>query len=176
MHHIARTAPVVGTTRPRSPVTAVLAVVVVAVLAALGVVTPPPGRPGTGASGHLAAADHLRHDGTHAADHLQYDGTRAADHLRNDGTRAAADHLRNDGTRADDGCDAARVVRAATRHEQPHGEQPAPRGHSGTCDRSAHATPSRLPNPHGPQSPRVSASQPHLAQDQGRGPPVFSGT
>ncbi|MEU5394092.1 hypothetical protein [Streptomyces tibetensis] len=165
MHHIARTAPVVGTTRPRSPVTAVLAVVV-AVLAVLGLVTPPPGAPGTGPSAHVTSADHLRYDGTRTA----------ADHLRHDGTRTAANHLRYDGACADDGCDAARVVRAAGRHEQPHGEHPAPRGPSGTCDRSAHAIPFRLPNPHGPPTRRVPASQPHVAQDQGRAPPEFSGT
>lgn len=166
MHHTARTAPVAGTARPRSPVTAVLAVVVVAVLAGLGLVTPPPGASGPGASGHLAAADSLRYDGTRTA----------ADHPRYDGTSTAADHLQYDGTRADDGCDAARVVRAAVRHEQPHGEHPAPRGHSGTCDRSTHATPHRPPDPHGPMTRRVPASQPHAAHDQGRAPPVFSGT
>ncbi|MEU1003050.1 hypothetical protein [Streptomyces tibetensis] len=165
MHHIARTAPVVGTTRPRSPVTAVLAVVV-AVLAVLGLVTPPPGAPGTGPSAHVTSADHLRHGGTRTT----------ADHLRHDGTRTAANHARYDGACADDGCDAARVVRAAGRHEQPHGEHPAPRGPSGTCDRSAHAIPFRLPNPHGPPTRRVPASQPHVAQDQGRAPPEFSGT
>ncbi|MFF0007671.1 hypothetical protein ACFYQT_30130 [Streptomyces tibetensis] len=177
MHHIARTAPVVGTTRPRSPVTAVLAVVV-AVLAVLGLVTPPPGAPGTGPSAHVTSADHLRYGGTRtAANHLRYDGTRtAANHARYDGTRTAANHARYDMACADDGCDAARVVRAAGRHEQPHGEHPTPRGPSGTCDRSAHAIPFRLPNPHGPPTRRVPASQPHVAQDQGRAPPVFSGT
>ncbi|GAA2294086.1 hypothetical protein GCM10010234_39530 [Streptomyces hawaiiensis] len=186
MHHIARTAPPGGTTRPRSPVTAVLTVVVLAVLSVLGPATLPSGALGTGASGalgtgasgHLTSADHLRHDGTRAAaEHLRNDGTpTAADHLPNDGTPTAAEHLRYDGARADDGCDAARVVRAGTRHEQPHGEHPAPRGHPGTCGRSAHAAPCPLPNPHGPPTRRVPASPPHLAQDQGRAPPVFSGT
>ncbi|MFJ4536852.1 hypothetical protein ACIP39_12935 [Streptomyces tibetensis] len=190
MHHIARTAPVGGTTRPRSPVTAALGVVVVAVLSVLGLVTLPPGAPGTGASGPLTSADHLRHDGTRAAadhlpydrtppaaDHLPYDGTHAPpDHLPYDGTPPAADHLRYDGTCADGGCDGARGVRGATRPEQPHGEHPAPGGHSGTCDRSAQPTPCRLPNPHGHPTRRVPASQPHVAQDQGRAPPVFSGT
>ncbi|MER7481840.1 hypothetical protein ABTX60_30130 [Streptomyces sp. NPDC126510] len=178
MHHIARTAPVVGTTRPHSPAAALLAVVVAAVLAVLGLVTPPPGAPstGTGTSGHATAADHLRYDGTRAAaDHLLAGGTRAADHLRSGGTRAA-DPLRYAETHADDGCDAARVVRAATRHEQTHGEHPGPRGHSGTCDRSTHATPFLFPHPHGPPTLRMPVPQPHAAQDQGRAPPVFSGT
>ncbi|MEU3892237.1 hypothetical protein [Streptomyces sp. NPDC029041] len=177
MHPIARTAPVVAPTGPRSPAAVVLAVVVTAVLAVLGLVTPPPGAPGTGASGYLTTADHLRYGGTPAgADQLRYGGTPAgADQLRYDGTPAAADHLRFAGARADDGCDAARVVRAATRHDQTHGEPPASRGHSGTCDRSTRPTSSPLPGPPG-RTLRVLASQPRVDQDQGRAPPVFSGT
>ncbi|MFG3275038.1 hypothetical protein [Streptomyces luteogriseus] len=92
------------------------------------------------------------------------------------GAPGAADHHRYDGTRADDGCDAACLVRAATRHEQPHGEHPAPRGHLGTCGRSADTTPCRHPGGYGTPADRVAPSQPGTAQDQGRAPPVFSGT
>ncbi|MEU7722973.1 hypothetical protein [Streptomyces tibetensis] len=153
MHRIVRTAPVVSM-RPRSPVATVHAVVVAVLAAVLGLATPPPGAPATGPSAHVTSADHIRHDGT----------------------RTAADHLRYDGACADDGCDAARVVRAAGRHEQPHGERPAPRGPSGICERSAHVTPCLLPNRHAPANRCVPASQPHGAQDQGRAPPAFSGT
>ncbi|MDQ0710911.1 hypothetical protein QFZ55_000363 [Streptomyces luteogriseus] len=92
------------------------------------------------------------------------------------GAPVAADHHRHDGTRADDGCEAACLVRAATRHEQPHGEHPAPRGHLGTCGQSADATPCRLPSRQGAPTEHVPTSQPDTAQDQGRAPPVFSGT
>ncbi|MFF5313760.1 hypothetical protein [Streptomyces massasporeus] len=91
------------------------------------------------------------------------------------GAPVAADLHRYDGTRADNGCDAACVVRAATRHEQPHGEHPAPRGHLGTCCESADTTPCRLPTPYGAPTEHVPSSQPHTAQDRGRAPPVFSG-
>lgn len=140
MHDTARTAPVTGTTRPRSPVAAAVAVVVLAVLATLGIVAPPHGTSGTGVPGASAAADHHRYDGT----------------------------------RADDGCDAACTVRAATRHE-PHGEHPAPRGHLGTCGRSADTVPCPVPGPHQASTGAVPSSQPHAAQDQGRAPPMFSG-
>ncbi|MEU0220969.1 hypothetical protein ABZ281_40675 [Streptomyces sp. NPDC006265] len=92
------------------------------------------------------------------------------------GAPVATDHHRHDGARADDGCDAVCVVRAATRHEQPHGEHPAPRGHLGACGQSADTTPCRLPSPHGAPTEHVPTSQPNTAQDQGRAPPVFSGT
>ncbi|MFJ4277445.1 hypothetical protein [Streptomyces massasporeus] len=92
------------------------------------------------------------------------------------GAPMAADLHRYDGTRADDGCDAACVVRVATRHEQPHGEHPAPRGHLGTCDQSADTTPCRLSSLYGAPTGHVPSSQPHAAQDRGRAPPVFSGT
>ncbi|MEU2914595.1 hypothetical protein ACFYM3_32190 [Streptomyces massasporeus] len=92
------------------------------------------------------------------------------------GAPVAADLHRYDGTRAGDGCDTACVVRAATRHEQPHGEHPAPRGHLGTCGQSADTTPCRLPSPYGAPTAHVATSQPHTAQDRGRAPPVFSGT
>ncbi|MEU0175126.1 hypothetical protein ABZ178_17465 [Streptomyces massasporeus] len=92
------------------------------------------------------------------------------------GAPVAADLHRYDGTRADDGCDAACVVRAATRHEQPHGEHPAPRGHLGTHGQSADTTPCRLPSPYGAPTEHVPSSQPHTARDRGRAPPVFSGT
>ncbi|MEU1917955.1 hypothetical protein [Streptomyces massasporeus] len=92
------------------------------------------------------------------------------------GAPVAADLHRYDGTRADDGCDAACVVRAATRHEQPHGEHPAPRGHLGTCGQSADMTPCRLPSPYGAPTEHVPSSQPPPAQDRGRAPPVSSGT
>ncbi|MFJ7181756.1 hypothetical protein ACIQXA_36600 [Streptomyces massasporeus] len=91
------------------------------------------------------------------------------------GAPVAADLHRYDGTRADDGCDTACVVRAATRHEQPHGEHPAPRGHLGTCGQSADSTPCRLPGPYGAPTAHAATSQPHTAQDRGRAPPVFSG-
>ncbi|MEW2812585.1 hypothetical protein AB0929_36775 [Streptomyces massasporeus] len=105
-----------------------------------------------------------------AAPQLGPSGTRVA------GAPVAADLHRYDGTRADDGCDAACVVRAATRHEQPHGDHPAPRGHLGTCGRSADTTPCLLPGPYGAPTEHVPSSQPHTAQDRGRAPPVFSGT
>ncbi|MFH9589831.1 hypothetical protein [Streptomyces luteogriseus] len=92
------------------------------------------------------------------------------------GAAVAAGHHRYDGTRAGDGCDAACLARAATRHEQPHGEHPAPRGHLGTCGRSADSTPCRLPSAYGTPADRVAPSRPGTAQDQGRAPPVFSGT
>ncbi|MFD8225981.1 hypothetical protein ACFV16_17600 [Streptomyces massasporeus] len=92
------------------------------------------------------------------------------------GAPVAADLHRYDGTRADDGCDAACVVRAATRHEQPHGEHPAPRGHLGTCGESADTFPCRPPGPYGTPAAHVPSSQQHTAQDRGRAPPVFSGT
>lgn len=92
------------------------------------------------------------------------------------GAPVAADLHQYDRTRADDGCDAACVVRAATRHEQPHGEHPAPRGHLGTCGQSADTAPCRLPSPYRVPTEHVPSSQPHPAQDRGRAPPVFSGT
>ncbi|MFI2719063.1 hypothetical protein ACH5AI_22385 [Streptomyces collinus] len=87
---------------------------------------------------------------------------------------AAAPH-RYDEKRAGDGCDAACAVRAAIRHEQ-HGEHPGPRGHLGVCGRSADITPSRVPGP--PQAPsrHLPSSQPPTDQEQGRAPPVSSGT
>ncbi|MFG3723349.1 hypothetical protein ACGF8D_36735 [Streptomyces massasporeus] len=92
------------------------------------------------------------------------------------GAPVAADLHTYDGTHADDGCDAACVVRAATRQEQPQGEQPASRGHLGACGQSAHTTPCRLPGPYGAPAEHVPSSQPHTAQDRGRAPPVLSGT
>ncbi|MFF6916311.1 hypothetical protein [Streptomyces sp. NPDC012466] len=141
MHHSARTAPVTGSTRPRSPGGALLAAVVLAVLATLGIATPPPGAP----------------------------------HPAFGGAPVAADQYRYDGTCADDGCDATCVVRMATRPE-PHGEHPASRGHLGTCGRSVDATPCPVPGPYGAPAGHVPSSPPHTAQDQGRAPPVFSGT
>ncbi|MFF5966741.1 hypothetical protein ACFY64_24015 [Streptomyces collinus] len=87
---------------------------------------------------------------------------------------AAAQH-RYDETHADDGCDAACVVRAAIRHEQ-HSEHPGPRGHLGVCGQSADVNPSRVPGP--PQAPsgHLPSSQPPTDQEQGRAPPVSSGT
>jgi hypothetical protein len=67
-------------------------------------------------------------------------------------------------------------VRAAPRHEQPQGEHPGSPGHLGTCDRGAYAIPRRAANPHGHATSRVPASRPHAVQDQGRAPPVLSGT
>ncbi|MEU6474127.1 hypothetical protein ABZ927_29800 [Streptomyces massasporeus] len=87
----------------------------------------------------------------------------------------AADHHRYDGTRADDGCDAVCVVRAATRHDHPLGEHPAPRAHLGTCGRGTHATPGPVPGPYDAQTGHVPSSQPPAARDQGRAPPLFSG-
>ncbi|MGA5205644.1 hypothetical protein [Streptomyces variegatus] len=91
------------------------------------------------------------------------------------GATSAADCHRHDGARAGDGCDTARVVRAATRLEQ-HSEHPGPRGHLGTFGQSADAAPCRLPGLYEPPPGHVPSSQPHAAQDQGRAPPVFSGT
>lgn len=87
---------------------------------------------------------------------------------------AAAPH-RYDEKRADDGWDAACAVRAAVRPEQ-HGEHPGPRGHLGVCGRSADVTPSRVPGPPQAPSPHLPSSQPSTDQEQGRGPPVSSGT
>ncbi|MFF7380978.1 hypothetical protein ACIP4Q_37690 [Streptomyces massasporeus] len=92
------------------------------------------------------------------------------------GAPVAADLHRYDGTRADTGCDAACAVRAATRHEQPHGEHPAPRGLLGTCGESADTAPCRLPSPYGAPAEHMPSPQQHTAQDRGRAPPVFSGT
>ncbi|MEV3973006.1 hypothetical protein AB0K68_33540 [Streptomyces sp. NPDC050698] len=91
------------------------------------------------------------------------------------GAPVAADHHRYDGTRADDGCDAVCVVRAATRLE-PHSEHPAPRGHLGTCGRSVRTPPCRAARPYRAPAGQVPSSQPHTVQDQGRAPPVCSGT
>ncbi|MGI5372315.1 hypothetical protein [Streptomyces iakyrus] len=87
----------------------------------------------------------------------------------------AAAPQRYDETRAGDGCDAVRAVRAAVRHEQ-HSEHPGPRGHLGVCGRSADVTPGRVPGP--PQAPgrHLPCSQPPADQEQGRAPPVSSGT
>ncbi|MGW6548477.1 hypothetical protein ACWGBH_37380 [Streptomyces massasporeus] len=98
-------------------------------------------------------------------------GTEAA------GAPVAADLHRYDGTRADDGCDAACLVRAGTRHEQAHGEHhPAPRGHLGICGQSADIILCRLPGPYGAAAEHVPSSPPHTARDRGRAPPVSSGT
>ncbi|MFJ3623030.1 hypothetical protein ACIPSH_33500 [Streptomyces iakyrus] len=88
---------------------------------------------------------------------------------------AAAAPQRYDETRAGDGCDAVCAVRAAIRHEQ-HSEHPGPRGHLGLCGRSADVTPGRVPGP--PQAPsrHLPCSQPPADQEQGRAPPVSSGT
>jgi hypothetical protein len=89
-------------------------------------------------------------------------------------TAAAAQH-RYDETRADDGCDAVCAVRAATRHEQ-HGEHPGPRGHLGVCGRSVDVTPCRVTGPPKAPSGHVPSSRPPSDQEQGRAPPVASGT
>ncbi|KUN91436.1 hypothetical protein [Streptomyces caeruleatus] len=87
---------------------------------------------------------------------------------------AAAQH-RDDGPRADDGCDAACAVRAATRNDPPS-EHPAPRvpllAPGQDTDTAAPAQGVRPPatTPHSP------SSQPHTAHDRGRAPPVSSGT
>ncbi|MFC8144005.1 hypothetical protein ACFUKV_20080 [Streptomyces paradoxus] len=141
MHHSARTAPVVSSTRPRSRIAALPAVVLLAVLAALGIVAPSPGTAGPG----VAAAP------------------------------AAGAHHRYDETRADDGCDAACAVRAATRHEQ-HSEHPGPRGHLGVRSRGADVTPSRIPGLQKAPSGHLPSSQPPTDQEQGRAPPMSSGT
>ncbi|MFD5157140.1 hypothetical protein ACFWMJ_03565 [Streptomyces hawaiiensis] len=91
------------------------------------------------------------------------------------GAASAADCHGHDGTRADDGCDTSRVVRAAARHEQ-HGEHPGPRGHPGTCGPSADAAPCPLPSLYEPPPGHVPSSRTHAAQDQGRAPPMISGT
>lgn len=88
---------------------------------------------------------------------------------------AAAAHHRYDETRADDGCDAACVVRATTRQEQ-HSEHPGPRGHFAVCGRSADVTPCRVPGPHKAPIRHVPSGQPSTDQEQGRAPPVSSGT
>ena len=150
MRRTVHAASVSGTTRPRSPVGAVLAVVLLAVLTTLGIAAPQLGTSGTAVAGASSTAVA--------------------------GAPVATDHHRYDGTRADDGCDAVCVVRAATRHEQPHGEHPAPRGHLGTCGQSTVTTPCRPPSPYGAPTDHVASSQPRTAQDQGRAPPVFSGT
>ncbi|MFE6619765.1 hypothetical protein ACFZBP_19465 [Streptomyces sp. NPDC008086] len=91
------------------------------------------------------------------------------------GAPVTAVQHRDDGPRADDGCDAARAARAATRHD-PHSEHPAPRlPLLAQAQDSDAATPShgvRPPAPalHAPTSP------PHTAHDRGRAPPVSSGT
>ncbi|MZF86377.1 hypothetical protein [Streptomyces sp. SID5643] len=88
---------------------------------------------------------------------------------------AATAPQRYDETRAGDGCDAVRAVRAAIRHEQ-HSEHPGTRGHLGVCGRRADVTPGRVPGP--PQAPsrHLPCSQPLTDQEQGRAPPVSSGT
>ncbi|MFD8237229.1 hypothetical protein ACFV20_35805 [Streptomyces sp. NPDC059696] len=142
MRPTARTAPVPGADRQRSPVTALMAAVVVAVLAGLGFVAPPPGPSGAGGFGPPVAAERLHHDGT----------------------------------RADDGCDAVRAVRAAARPEQPHGEHPAPCGHSGTRGRTTDTAPHRPTGPYAPAAGPGPAAQPPVGQDRGRAPPVSPGT
>ncbi|WP_033311721.1 hypothetical protein RFN58_01240 [Streptomyces iakyrus] len=85
---------------------------------------------------------------------------------------AAAAPQRYDETRAGDGCDA---VRAAIRHEQ-HSEHPGPRGHFGVCGRSADVAPGGVPGPPQVPSRHLPCSQPPADQEQGRAPPVSSGT
>ncbi|WP_030894031.1 hypothetical protein [Streptomyces sp. NRRL S-474] len=88
---------------------------------------------------------------------------------------AAAGHHRDTGPRADDRCDTACAVRAATRHE-PHSEQPAPRGQFATgCGHGTDVAPpgsERLPAPVG----HIPSSGPHVPHDRGRAPPELSGT
>ncbi|MEU2281483.1 hypothetical protein ABZ614_05815 [Streptomyces sp. NPDC013178] len=144
MHHVARTAPGTGSTRP--PAVAVLTAVVLVLLAALGIAGPPPGAtgepPGTAAPATGAASAAGRHWDT--------------------------------GPRADDGCDTACTVRAATRQES-HSEHPAPRGCLVTCGQGTDATVSQRPWPPAPTW-HLPSSEPHAAHDRGRAPPAFSGT
>ncbi|MFI8891367.1 hypothetical protein [Streptomyces paradoxus] len=88
---------------------------------------------------------------------------------------AAAAHHRYDQTHADDACDAACAARAVTRHEQ-HGEHPGPRGHVGTGARSADVTPCRVTSPPQAAGGHMPSSQPPSDREQGRAPPVSSGT
>ena len=88
---------------------------------------------------------------------------------------AAAVHHRYDEKRADDRCDAACAARAVTRHEQ-HSEHPGPRGHFGTGGRSADVTPCRVMGRPQAASGHMPSSQPPRDREQGRAPPVSSGT
>ncbi|MEU6683063.1 hypothetical protein [Streptomyces sp. NPDC046832] len=92
------------------------------------------------------------------------------------GPPVAADRLHHDGTRADDGCDVVCAIRAATRAEQPHGEHPAPCGHSGMCGRTTDTALLRLTGPSARPAGPAPAAQPSVDQDRGRAPPVSSGT
>lgn len=91
------------------------------------------------------------------------------------GAPVTATQHRGDGPHAADDCDAACVVRAATRHD-PHNDHPAPRVPLLARGQDMDAAPSS----HGvrPPAPALPApsSQPHTAHDRGRAPPVFSGT
>ncbi|MFH0515805.1 hypothetical protein ACHBTE_01310 [Streptomyces sp. M41] len=87
------------------------------------------------------------------------------------GAAAPAAHT---GPLADDGCDTACTVRAATRQE-PHGEQPTPNtGCPARCGQGADGTASPLPRLRAPAEPPPS-TEPHALRDRGRAPPSFSG-
>ncbi|GAA2494453.1 DUF6153 family protein [Streptomyces longisporus] len=89
------------------------------------------------------------------------------------GMAATAAHHRDTGPRADEGCDTACTVRAATRQE-PHREHPAPRCQPATCAQGTAVTP---PGParHSTQTTHASAVEPHTPHDRGRAPPDLSG-
>ncbi|MFF6879832.1 hypothetical protein ACFY9S_31635 [Streptomyces sp. NPDC012474] len=68
MHHSARTAPVVSSTRPRSRIAALPALLLLTVLAALGIAAPSPGPAGPEVAAATAAAAQHRYDETRADD------------------------------------------------------------------------------------------------------------
>lgn len=86
-----------------------------------------------------------------------------------------AGHDRATGPRADDGCDTACTVRAATRQE-PHREHPAPRCHLVSCAQGTAVGPPALARLSTRTRHAPSASDPHASHDRGRAPPDTSGT
>ncbi|MEV5342484.1 hypothetical protein AB0K93_28970 [Streptomyces sp. NPDC052676] len=88
---------------------------------------------------------------------------------------AGTGHDLHSGPRADDGCDTACTVRAATRQE-PHRDHPAPRCHLAPCAQGTALTPPALARLSTRTRHAPSASDPHASQDRGRAPPGTSGT
>jgi hypothetical protein len=89
------------------------------------------------------------------------------------GAVAGAGRHGDTGPRADDGCDTECAVRAAPRQE-PHSEQPAPRGLLATCVAGTDVIPpaaARLPAP----AAHTPSPGPHTLHDRGRAPPATSG-
>lgn len=88
---------------------------------------------------------------------------------------AGPGHGLHGGPRAEDGCDTACTVRAATRQE-PHREHPAPRCHLAPCAQGTAVTPPAVARLSTQTRHAPSASDPQASHDRGRAPPDTSGT